>query len=423
MVEILTELGRKSLLIVDASGAVTRFRMLETIRQYAAAKLTESGEADSVRQRHALYYYEVASAAAQQAATPAEKAAPRRFDLETPNLREALEWSTAASRNVYLGEAIAAQLVEVWEARGDFVEAEHWLRRALDSESGLLTIRTRAKLHEGLAMVGYRQGRLFDAVHEASNALKNYASIDDSEGKLRARDLLGLAVMENGELDVARSQFEETLSEARAANDPRAISASLNNLSRLVGEYEGRFDLAMPMFAESLSTARTNGLASQAVSALTNLSQCTLALGQYTAGTDLCAAWDRRSGEARKPRGGGGLGCCRRLLTAFTATRSSPFATTRFTHAKRSSTCRTGRRSQRGSTMWPSLYTPPANFVVQRRCSEPAIPFASAARPSRTSARRNAGELREPKLEKCCLPESRSALYAWSVASIARRIS
>jgi len=116
------------------------------------------------------------------------------------------------------------------------------------------------------------------------NALKNYASIDDSEGKLRARDLLGLAVMENGELDVARSQFEETLSEARAANDPRAISASLNNLGRLVGEYEGRFDLAMPMFAESLSTARTNGLASQAVSALTNLSQCTLALGQYTAG-------------------------------------------------------------------------------------------------------------------------------------------
>jgi len=101
---------------------------------------------------------------------------------------------------------------------------------------------------------------------------------------LRARDLLGLAVMENGELDVARSQFEETLSEARAANDPRAISASLNNLGRLVGEYEGRFDLAMPMFAESLSTARTNGLASQAVSALTNLSQCTLALGQYTAG-------------------------------------------------------------------------------------------------------------------------------------------
>ena len=284
VIEILTELGRKSLLIVDASGAVTRFRMLETIRQYAAAKLTESGEADSVRQRHALYYYEVASAAAQQAATPAEKAAPRRFDLETPNLREALEWSTAASRNVYLGAAIAAQLVEVWEARWDFVEAEHWLRRALDSESELLTIRTRAKLHEGLAMVGYRQGRLFDAVHEASNALKNYASIDDFEGKLRARDLLGLAVMENGELDVARSQFEETLSEARAANDPRAISASLNNLGRLVGAYEGRFDLAMPMFADSLSTARTNGLASQAVSALTNLSECTLALGQYAAG-------------------------------------------------------------------------------------------------------------------------------------------
>lgn len=178
----------------------------------------------------------MASAAAHGIAAPAREVARHRLELETPNLREALEWSTGASRNVYIGAAIAAQLVEVWEARGDFIEAEHWMRRALDADVELLTIETRAKLHEGLALLGLRRGLLLEAVHEASIALKDYTSVGDSAGTLRARGVLGSAVMENGELEVARDQFEATLSEARTMDDPRAISASLNNLGRLVGK-------------------------------------------------------------------------------------------------------------------------------------------------------------------------------------------
>jgi len=282
--EILAGLVRKSLLVVDASGSATRFRMLETIRQYAAAKLAESGNAATVKQRHALYYYEVAAAASDAAGPSNQEFARRELELEIPNLRESLEWSTNTSRNVYLGAAIAAQLVEFWAERGDFVEAEHWLRRTLKSESELLTDRVRAKLREGLALVTYRRGHLAEAVEEASKALSTYASIDDLAGKLRARDLLGLAAMEAGELEAARDQFESTLGEARATNDARAISASLNNLGRLACEHEGRFEAAMPLFAESLATARTNGLVAQAISALTNLSECALLLGHYEAG-------------------------------------------------------------------------------------------------------------------------------------------
>ncbi|MDQ6942953.1 MAG: hypothetical protein M3169_10645, partial [Candidatus Eremiobacteraeota bacterium] len=282
--EILAGLVRKSLLVVDAAGPATRFRMLETIRQYAAAKLAESGDAAGVKQRHALYFYEVAAGAANPSGPSKQEFARRELELEIPNLRESLDWSTSASRNMYLGAAIAAQLVEFWTGRGDFVEAEHWLRRTLESESELLTAEVLAKLHEGLALVTYRRGRVAEAVDEASKALSIYASIDDVAGKLRARDLLGLAAMDGGEIEAARDQFESTLREARATNDPRAISASLNNLGRLSCEHEGQFDVAMPLFAESLATARANGLVSQAISALTNLSECALALGHYGAG-------------------------------------------------------------------------------------------------------------------------------------------
>ena len=282
--DILNGLARKSLLVVDASGRMTRFRMLETIRQYAAAKLAESGDAAGVRQRHALYYYDVATAAVHAAGSSNQEALLRALELESANMRQALEWSMSASHNRYLGAAIAAQLVEIWEARGDFIEAEHWLSRALESETELVTIRNRAKLHEGLALVSYRRGRLAEAEQEASSALAEYASSDDSAGKLRARDLLGLAAMDTGKFKVARDHFEATLSEARAANDPRAISTALNSLGRLIGEHEGRFDGAMPLFAESLAIARAGGLLSQAISALTSLSECALALEQYAAG-------------------------------------------------------------------------------------------------------------------------------------------
>lgn len=282
--EILNGLVRKSLLVVAASGQVTRFRMLETIRQYAEAKLLESGDAAAVKLLHALYYYDVALAAAHAAGTSNQEIALRGLEPDIANLREALKWSTNASKNRYLGAAIAAQLVEIWDARGDFIEAEEWLRHALDSDSELLTIQNRARLHEGLALVSYRRGRLAETVHEASSALSEYASIDDSAGKLRARDLVGLAVMDAGEHKSAREQFEASLTEAWTTNDPRAICSALNNLGRLTGEHERRFDAAMPLFVESLATARAGGLLSQAVWALTSLSECALALELYTVG-------------------------------------------------------------------------------------------------------------------------------------------
>lgn len=282
--DVLAGLVRKSLVLVDTSGAVARFRLLETIRQYAAVKLAESGDAGSVRQRHALYYYGVAVNAANAYGTERQDAVLRDLQLEIPNLREALEWSSGASRNVYLAAALTAQLVEFWEARGELVEAEHWLRTSLRTESELLALHNRAKLHEGLALVTYRRGGLAESKDEAASALGDYALLDDVTGKLRARNLLGLAALDAGEVVSARDQFEANLSEGREANDQRAISAALSNLGRLFAQHEGRFDAAMPLFVESLRAARESGSLSQVLTALTDLSDGALGLGQHVAG-------------------------------------------------------------------------------------------------------------------------------------------
>ena len=281
---ILAGLVRKSLLIADTSGSATRFRMLETIRQYAEAKLAESGHAAAVKQRHAVYYYELAASVARAYGTERQAAALHELQREVPNVRHALEWATHASCNVHLAAALAAQLVEFWEARGDFAEAEQWLRASLEGPAALLTLANRAKLREGLALVAYRRGRLAESVDEATFAMGDYARLDDAPGKLRVRNLLGLVALAAGELVSAREQFEASLSEGHAAGDLRAVSAALNNLGRLLAAHEGRFDAAMPLFTESLAAARESGSLAQVLTALASLSEGALGQGHHVAG-------------------------------------------------------------------------------------------------------------------------------------------
>ena len=61
VLDLLTLLVDKSLVVADNSGGRTRYRLLETVRQYALEKLAESGEADAVRARHRDYYTAMAA--------------------------------------------------------------------------------------------------------------------------------------------------------------------------------------------------------------------------------------------------------------------------------------------------------------------------------------------------------------------------
>jgi len=282
--EMLTELVRKSLVIVDASGRATRFRVLETIRQYAAEKLAESGGDSHTRQVHALYYFDVSRSSVAAGTTTNSEASLHELQIELPNLREALKWATEVTRNAYLAAAISAHLIDFWEARGEVVEAEHWLRRSLQSSTELVTEANRARVHEGIALSTYRRGQLKEAFEEASIALTHYASLNDVAGLRRVRNVLGLTAMDGGDAVAAREYFETNLEEGRAMRDPRAVSVSLNNLGRLRAEREGDLERAMPLFAESLATARESGLRSQILLPLANLSECALELGRYTAG-------------------------------------------------------------------------------------------------------------------------------------------
>ncbi len=114
LVDGLTRLVDRSLLIVDR-GATTRYRMLETIRQYAREKLIESGEAADLADRHLAAYAEFAGESQEPIRGPAMVDWLDRLDAEDDNLGNALEWALEAAP--WTAVRMCAALMGYWSAR------------------------------------------------------------------------------------------------------------------------------------------------------------------------------------------------------------------------------------------------------------------------------------------------------------------
>jgi predicted ATPase/DNA-binding SARP family transcriptional activator len=117
--DVIDQLASKSLLTVEISSNGTRYRMLETIRQYAASRLDEMGETGQARERHAGAFLDLAEREQDFAV----------LSREQDNLRAALAW--ALSHEGDTGPRLARALGGFWQARGLPLEGQAWLERAL----------------------------------------------------------------------------------------------------------------------------------------------------------------------------------------------------------------------------------------------------------------------------------------------------
>src|SRR5207302_1650733 len=95
ILDLLGHLVDKSLVLAEARGDDVRYRLLETVRQYARDRLLETGEAAAVRARHLAYFLDLAEQAEPALRGPEQVAWLERLDAEHGNLRAALDWSLA----------------------------------------------------------------------------------------------------------------------------------------------------------------------------------------------------------------------------------------------------------------------------------------------------------------------------------------
>jgi predicted ATPase len=189
----LTRLVDRSLVIVDR-GATTRYRMLETIRQYAREQLIKSGEAPAIAGRHLHFFGALAEAAAPELRGPSMVDWLDRLDTEFENLGAALEWGLESEPEAAIRMGIA--MLAYWNARVPSPD---------------------------------NQARVVAAVGAARRILAGPPDPTPEQRSLAAR-LLGEAARKwslSGQGDVARAWADEALAVALEIDEPNALIAAM----------------------------------------------------------------------------------------------------------------------------------------------------------------------------------------------------
>lgn len=262
VLELLGELVEKSLVVVDGSKHETRYRLLETVRQYAAGKLDEAGEAEATRRRHRDYYAQVAEQAGPERTGREQNARLARLHTEDANLRAALEWSLAAGETEQASRIFDAP-VWYWHVHCPFHTTSSWVSSMLsalrDKSHGL-----RAKVLVSAAGFAYLQGNHEGAAERASEGLKLARRLGDQNSAAYALMMLGHVAMRGARYEQAKELLRESLQLARELSEYRCTLYSLNCLANSL-VYTEHLDEGEALHSQALALAQerndTRGIA------------------------------------------------------------------------------------------------------------------------------------------------------------------
>ncbi len=223
----LTLLVDKSLVVADDSRGRTRYRLLETVRQYALEKLGESGEADAVRARHRDHYTAMAAVLDAPAGSDYEHRLEQ-ADIEIDNLRAAFAWSRENSA-IELALTLASSLQPLWQTRGRIREGRAWFDTALadlDAQDPEVTAAVRARALGDKAVLDTWAGAAA-STDQAEQALAIARDVDDPALLARTLTACGFIAGAGYNAEVARACFAEAIGLARAVDDRWRLSRIL----------------------------------------------------------------------------------------------------------------------------------------------------------------------------------------------------
>jgi non-specific serine/threonine protein kinase len=169
--EMHAALVAKSLVIGEEQGDDLRYRMLETVRQYAGEKLAEAAEVNLIHARHLAYFVALAEEAEPHLRGPEQGRWFRRLELERPNVRGAIEWSREARRANDALRLLDA-LWQFWSVLGYSREGAELMDEVLSRPDAEPPTPERAKVLASSGFMHYGQQSFVTAIRVLSEALE-----------------------------------------------------------------------------------------------------------------------------------------------------------------------------------------------------------------------------------------------------------
>ncbi|MGD9749614.1 MAG: LuxR C-terminal-related transcriptional regulator [Acidimicrobiia bacterium] len=228
VVELLGRLVDKSVVRVDHTATATRYRFLESIRQFLQGRLIDSGRADDVRVRHLHHFVSVAERVEPQIAFRESATILAMLEADHDNLQAALDFAdTSGRRELALRLAIAMTLF--WELRGHVGLATRWFARLLDQDEPEPTM-WRGRACWGAAHIGLYSGDVETMTIRAPEALEQAEVFDDDWARARALNTVGFAtaVMDPSQ---ARPGLERSIEIGTRTGDEWAVLNSRKMLT------------------------------------------------------------------------------------------------------------------------------------------------------------------------------------------------
>ena len=240
----------------EGAGGEPRFVMLETIHEFANAKLEGSGEAEAVRRAHAEYFLALAEEAERMLWGAEDAAWLERLEQEHDNMRSALAWAIE-HEEATLALRVGGALRWYWYMEGYYGEGRRWLEAALGKDWSAAAAEARARALEGVGWLASGQGDLDRAQDAAKEGLK--LSTEAGLGDVVAADLqnvLGEAVArQRGDYEWAAELLTESLALHRKAGDIRGVAWSLGSLANVSSD-RGNYEQAKELYEEGLALSR-----------------------------------------------------------------------------------------------------------------------------------------------------------------------
>lgn len=266
VLDLLSRLVEKSLVTFDEP--TQRYRMLETVHEYAVERLVASEDAAATGDRHLEYFVAFAEAAKPQLAGPEQRQWLARIDAERENILSAHEWAGRSPEHGPAGLRMVNSVKLYWMNRG-LVELGHRVtREALERDGAREPDIARA---QGLFNVGqllYYMGRYADAAGQLGAALAIARTLGDERGIATVLQPMGMAAMGQGDMRTARDCLEEALELAERCGEKRSLAAAINALAQF-HRVNGNAESSGPMFERMKHLARDLGdIETEAIGAL-----------------------------------------------------------------------------------------------------------------------------------------------------------
>jgi predicted ATPase/transcriptional regulator with XRE-family HTH domain len=287
MLDLLSSLVDKSLLVADLDADEPRYRLLEAYREYGREKLAMRCQYTVVARRHALAYLELA----EQLMRAYDATPERRWDSqaspELDNWRAALQWTLAARGDVVTGQRLVGVLLRVWTTFA-YAEGRRWVRTALELVDEQTPPTVAAQLYLVEAAIADDFSEHAAALAAGKRALVRYRDLGEVAGTVRALKAVGRSLVLLGRVAEGEPLLQEALTAARTLGDRMQLGGILECIA-LARSMDRDIAGARAHFADAVSNYTALGRENAAATVALNQAEAEFIADHAAAALELAA--------------------------------------------------------------------------------------------------------------------------------------